>query len=140
MGTYPESINLDGTITGYFFDANWVGHGFLRTRDGTITTFDAPGAGADPGDGEGTFPVSINADGTVAGYLQDTKWLTHGFSRSPDGKFTRFDVPGEGTTPGTWEGTYTWDINREGAITGGYNDPSGVDHGFLRPAMPWPFF
>jgi hypothetical protein len=132
MGTYPQSINPEGTITGYFWDANWVGHGFLRTRDGRITTFDAPGAGADPGSTEGTFPMAINANGTITGYLQDTKWLTHGFSRSPDGKFTTFDVPGEGTVPGTWEGTWPMRINANGTITGGYNDSSGVYHGFLR--------
>jgi hypothetical protein len=49
--------------------------------------------------------MSINPDGTVAGFFQDTDWLTHGFSRSPDGRFKTFDVRGAGTVVGTWEGT-----------------------------------
>jgi hypothetical protein len=35
-------INPAGTITGFYVDTNTVYHGFLRARDGTITTFDAP--------------------------------------------------------------------------------------------------
>jgi hypothetical protein len=126
------ALNPAGAITGYYADANWVYHGFLRAPDGKITTFGAPGAGADPGDGEGTDPLSINANGTITGYLQDTNWLTHGFSRSPDGKFTTFDVPGAGTVVGSWEGTYPVAINPAGAITGYYADASWVYHGFVR--------
>jgi hypothetical protein len=125
-------VNAEGAITGYYADANWVYHGFLRAPDGKITTFDAPGAGATPGDGEGTFPMGINADGTITGFLQDTNMLTHGFSRSPEGKFTTFDVPGEGTVVGSWQGAYASDINAEGAITGYYADANWVVHGFLR--------
>jgi hypothetical protein len=109
-----------------------VWHGFLRDRHGKITTFDAPGAGADPGSTEGSYPMSINPDGTVAGFVQGTDWLTHGFSRSPDGRFTTFDVPGAGTDVGTWEGTFPMSINPAGAITGYYLDENWVVHGFLR--------
>ena len=38
-------INPAGTVTGFYADSNNVYHGFLRTREGEITTFDAPGAG-----------------------------------------------------------------------------------------------
>jgi hypothetical protein len=131
-GTQPNSINPEGTITGYYLDANVVFHGFIRAPDGKITTFDAPGAGADPGDGDGTFPTAIIANGTVVGFFQDTSWLTHGFSRSPDGKFTTFDVPGAGTVVGSWQGTYPNDINQWGAITGLWVDANNVWHGFLR--------
>ncbi len=37
-----------------YIDANDVSHGFGVTTDGTISTFDVPGAGTDPG--QGTFP------------------------------------------------------------------------------------
>ncbi len=40
-----------------------VYHGFLRTPDGTITTFDAPGAGTGPF--QGTFPLGINQAGAI---------------------------------------------------------------------------
>ncbi len=44
QGTIPEDINPAGVITGVYSDANFVVHGFLRARDGTFTTFEAPGA------------------------------------------------------------------------------------------------
>jgi len=43
--TEPNSINQEGTISGYYFDYSGnVTHGFLRARGGTITSFDPPGA------------------------------------------------------------------------------------------------
>src|SRR5260370_36173996 len=39
-----NGINPAGAITGWYFEANFVGHGFLRAPDGTITTFDPPGS------------------------------------------------------------------------------------------------
>ena len=134
QGTYTNffghCLNPAGAVTGYYFDTNWVGHGYLRTPDGIIIEFDAPSAGT--GEGEGTFPVGISADGTIVGFVQDTNELTHGFVRTPHGRFTTFDVPGTGTVPGTWEGTYAEDINLAGEITGAYLDANLVYHGFLR--------
>jgi hypothetical protein len=43
-GTNPKSIDPEGTITGYYGDVSGVIHGFLRTRDGIVETFDVPGA------------------------------------------------------------------------------------------------
>src|SRR5260221_6154981 len=43
-GILVQSINTAGAITGFYADANYVVHGFLRARDGTLTTFDVPGA------------------------------------------------------------------------------------------------
>src|SRR5450759_772632 len=42
---YVSGMNPAGAVSGWYFDANGVYHGFLRTSDGTITEFDAPGAG-----------------------------------------------------------------------------------------------
>jgi hypothetical protein len=43
--TQPTGISAPGAITGFSFDTNGgTTHGFLRTRQGTLTTFDAPGA------------------------------------------------------------------------------------------------
>ena len=44
--------------------------------------------------------------------------------------FTTFDAPGAGT--GSYQGTYPFAINPEGAITGLYVDASNMYHGFLR--------
>ena len=37
----------------------------------TITTFEVPGAGT--GEGQGTIPIGITADGSVAGYYIDSE-------------------------------------------------------------------
>jgi hypothetical protein len=48
-----------------------------------MTTFDAPGADTTPNSYHGTFPVSINDQGTIAGYYLDLNNVAHGFLRSP---------------------------------------------------------
>ena len=45
QGTLLFGINPAGAVTGGYIDASGVAHGFVRAKDGTITTFDAPGAG-----------------------------------------------------------------------------------------------
>ena len=85
QGTRAVSINPVGVITGGYVDANNVRHGFLRNRnpDGTftITTIDAPGAGAGPS--QGTIPISNNALGAITGYYIDASNVTRGFLRTP---------------------------------------------------------
>jgi hypothetical protein len=136
QGTYSNffghCLNPAGAVTGYYYDTNWMGHGYLRTPDGFITEFDAPGAGTTVDTGEGTFPMAITANGTIVGFVYDTSVLAHGFIRTPDGRFTTFDVPGAGTVPDTGQGTYPFDINPAGAIVGEYQDSGNVYHGFLR--------
>jgi len=103
-------------------------HGFVRAADGTITTFDAPGAGT--GSGQGTVAGSINQDGVIAGDYVDPGGVEHGFVRAADGTITTFDATGAGTGPG--QGTYPQGINPAGAISGLFLDASSVGHGFLR--------
>ena len=43
--TIPNSTNLSGAITGFYFDANFLGHSFLRSPDGHITTSAATATG-----------------------------------------------------------------------------------------------
>jgi hypothetical protein len=43
-GTFSTSINPAGAITGYYATANNIPHAFLRSRDGTFTMIDFPGA------------------------------------------------------------------------------------------------
>jgi hypothetical protein len=120
--TYCESINPAGAITGYFFDANNLIHGFLRAPDGTFTTFDAPGAGTSAY--QGTTAFSINLAGVITGWSA-TNSGGQGYVRAPDGTFTTFDAPGA-------VGTLPENINPEGAIAGQYIDASSVYHGFVR--------
>jgi hypothetical protein len=95
-----------------------------------IVTFDAPGADTNPGDYNGTYATAINVWGAITGAYQDTNNVFHGFLRSPDGKFTSFEVPQADTGP--YNGTNPSSINDLGAIAGSYYDANGISHGFLR--------
>ena len=124
QGTYALSINPAGMVTGYYEDANDVNHSYARAPDGTITEFDAPGAGT--GYTDGTFAMGINPAGTITGYYTDANFLFRSFMRSPDGAITPFDAPGAVT------GTFAQSINPAGAITGSYGDANQGSHGFVR--------
>ena len=84
---------MAGTIAGFYLDASCVFHGFLRARDGTITTFDAPGAV------NGTSPSGINPAGAITGTYFDASFVGHGFLRARDGTFTTFDASRASTVP-----------------------------------------
>jgi hypothetical protein len=53
----------------------------LLSQHGSITTFDAPGAGT--GAGQGTLPLLNNAEGAITGYDIDANGAFHGFLRNP---------------------------------------------------------
>jgi hypothetical protein len=91
-----------------------------------LTTFDAPGAGTGPY--QGTTASGINQRGEISGSYFDANYHYHGFLRSPDGKFTTFDVPG--ATAGF--GTSPIGLNAEGATVGFWNDVNDKFHAFLR--------
>jgi len=121
-------MNRAATIAGFYCDAKNVYHGFVRAADGTITTFDAPGAGT--GINLGTLAWSINTAGVITGFYRTADAVSHGFVRAADGAVVSFDATGAGTAAG--QGTNPVSINAAGAITGSYIDASGVTHGFLR--------
>jgi len=104
------------TILGSYLDLNGTIHGFLRTIDGTFTSFDAPNAAT--GFFTGTSPTSINDSGIVTGLYFDTTMQTSGFPnlrvflRASDGVFSSFDTPQLGTSLGTAS------INSSGAVAG----------------------
>jgi len=113
--TLIEGINDDGTIVGQFTDPQSLA--FVRTIDGTLTTFTGPD-GATP-----AFPTSINNSGTIVGGFRDSNGNLHGFFRTADGTATPFDI--EGAT-----GTIIGAINNKGAIAGQYTDQDGTLLGF----------
>ncbi len=131
-GTTPFANNDFGVIVGTWTDANVVPHGFIRNPDGTILSFDAPGAGLGAGLNQGTVAYNINDFGVIAGQFQDTNYVLHAFIRYPTGSFTVFDAPGAGTSAG--QGTLAVDINPEGDTAGFYIDSTGFGHGFIRYA------
>lgn len=138
QGTIPMNIDAAGNITGFYIDANYLFHGFLRAANGTITApIDAPGAGTvATGAGftfAGTLPVGLDSSGDIAGVYADTNSIFHGFVRATGGTITSFDVPDAGTT-GLFPGTVPISVNGAGDITGVYEDANGVNHGFIRAA------
>jgi hypothetical protein len=131
-----------GDIAGFYVAANGGFHGFVRrAADGTITApIDVPGAGRSGGTEHylafvGTIPISINANGDIAGVYTDTSGQRHGFVRAAGGTMIDpIDAPGVGTAPNPLQGTFPLNINTVGDITGFYSDASGVLYGFVRAA------
>src|SRR5262245_51950922 len=93
-GTYGQAINSSGGIVGSYFDENFVPHGFVRDRDGTITAFDAPGgvAGTEIGGNDIFAPGAMNPAGAITGTYFDESFVSHGFLRTHHGSLTMFDV------------------------------------------------
>jgi hypothetical protein len=116
--TNVAGINKEGTIVGDYATTNTVSpqHGFIRSVDGAITTFDVPGS-------DRTEPVAINAVGEIAGiYWFDGNARPGGFVRSADGDIITFDFyPGIPVS-----------INAGGSIAGWYVLASGALQGFVR--------
>jgi hypothetical protein len=124
-------VNLFGTVASYYIDASNIVHGYLRSPQGALTSFDVPGAGAE---GIGCYsdcPIGLNDWGAITGFYPDANNVYHGYLRSPDGQITSFDAPGADTTPGDNNGTYAYSINDAGVIAGSYQDSNNVFHGFL---------
>jgi hypothetical protein len=128
VGTIPLSIDRGGDITGVYSDTSGVHHAFVLPANGTIASFDAPGA-AGSGKYQGTFPSSINTAGIIAGTYGDSNGVFHGFMRTPGGTITTFDVPGAGSGP--FQGTVGVSLNDMAVITGGYLDAGGALHGYV---------
>jgi len=136
-GTNPTDINLQGAITGYYYDANYAVHGFERAPDGDLTFFDVPGAGNTAG--QGTMPTGINLRGAIAGNfsypsatangVKPNLWIPpifSGFLRNPEGKITTF-APPTATSIGVQVA-----INLTGAVAGYYWAGGGIARGFVR--------
>lgn len=119
-------INQWGTVVGTYLDTNNVFHGFVRNSNGKFTTFQARGADTTPGSFNGTTAESINDFGVVTGYYADATGITHGFLRSPEGRFTTFDAPDAAN------GSFPIFLNLEGEVAGFSLDANLVFHAFLR--------
>ncbi|HUN88103.1 MAG TPA: hypothetical protein VMU28_04905 [Terriglobales bacterium] len=120
-------FNLWGTVAGTYIDSNGVQHGFIRTPDSKITTFDAPGAGNSSYQGTGCSsdcPTILNNWGVITGNYIDSNYVLHGYLRSAKGDIVTVDPSGS---------TFTWSsgLNDLGVMTGYYLDANNVFHGFL---------
>jgi hypothetical protein len=112
LGTITTAVSASGVIAGYYYDANDVGHGFLRAPWGAFYTFDVPGAGD-------AYPAGVNDFGVVTGSYYGAV-SSGSFLRAPDGKITTFNTPGATA------------VNLDGTVVGNYYDENFISHGFLR--------
>jgi hypothetical protein len=122
----PTGINANGAITGR---TNSGPLGYLRTPDGTITTFTPPGPLSQYVQTYYTVTTGINAVGAITGTSYDY-YGQHGFVRAPDGTITAFDSPDTGTyrvncpscgySPAFGGTTFSSAINPAGTVTGNY--------------------
>jgi hypothetical protein len=133
-GSAAFSINVFGTVAGGFEKPNLVGHVLIRTPAGTLQTLTDPSAGTGSGQGTGCPGCSrgLNVFGAIASYYIDGNNVVHGFLRSPTGRFTTFDPPGEGPQGVGCAADCPIGLNDLGAITGIYLDANNVYHGFVR--------
>ncbi|MGD0360698.1 MAG: hypothetical protein ABSC93_07485 [Bryobacteraceae bacterium] len=113
-----------------------VVHAYLRLANGTIETFDYPGAV------NYTVATAVSQGGAVAGYYADPNGVYHGFIMATNGRLTSFDAPGAGYGTGFTSGTLPLGMNSAGTIATAINDQGYVAgwfydsnikvHGFVR--------
>jgi hypothetical protein len=110
--------------------------GMAQSRTGTLTEFDAPGAGTAAvqacGSFCGTIPLGNNDSGDIVGWYTDANIVPHGFLRHSDGTFVSFDAPGAGLGAGFNQGTVAYAINNLGVIAGQFQDSNNLFHAFIR--------
>jgi len=139
-GSTPKAIDIEGAVVGYDLDSNYVFYAFVRNPDGSFKTFAGPGActTGTPNGCYGNEATAIGIRGTIAGNYMDSNFVSHGMLRHPDGTITKFDVPGAGTLPGSYQGTgcpgCSSGFNLRGEIAATYTDGNNVHHGFVRSA------
>jgi hypothetical protein len=123
--TVITAINANGDVTGYYYGPNNITHvGFVRTADGTITTFGPPA--------NTIFtdinPYAINASGVTTGSISSNQGCgsnpqcAQAFVRTADGTITVFNV--------NQTITITSSINSSGDVTGSYGYSGST--GFIR--------
>lgn len=125
ISTSPADINPAGAITGTYQDANSAYHGFLRAADGTITTFDAPGALIAPY--VGTSASVITPQGSIAGTYTDANFNQHMYLRAKGGTINNVEFP---IAIGYFYGGFA--ASSSGAVAGSFYDSNFNPHGFVR--------
>lgn len=120
VGTFPQAVSEFGTIVGFYEDSSGISHGFTRSAQGALASFDVSGSG--------TFPVAVNRHGQITGTVFSERLgvsVSRGFVREADGRVTQFDASADAVV------TRPEAINARGWVAGTYFD-SGAAHGFIR--------
>jgi hypothetical protein len=124
--TEPVSINTAGEITGYYeLSGGPIPQGFIRSANGTITTFGNTPEGVSQA--YWPQPVAINAAGEVVGNYPDPVYASFVFIRSATGSVESFSLSNGASYP-----TFVTGLNDAGEIVG-YTSSELLDasHGFL---------
>lgn len=113
-----NDINVGGVIAGFYLDSNSLGHGFIRTADGTVRKIDIAGA-------SDTRAYGINDNNDVTGwYIDSATGLTYGFLYT-QGKYHKINPPGS-------QLTNAWSVSNDSkTVVGTYIGSDGVYHGFV---------
>ncbi len=141
-GTQALSIDTAGDVVGVYTDTSGLNHGFIRLANGTISAFDAPGAGTSQGVFfEGTFIFVTDPGGNYsAGAYTDSNAMMQGFVGAFGGTVSSISVPGAAASLlspyGYMGGTGAFAVNTSGMVAGVYSDANGTFHGFLFTPTP----
>jgi len=103
--THVAAINDSGTVVGVAMTSDYIQTAFVRTPDGTFSTFAASQ------DAIATGAWSINKSGAITGNYDTKDGSGGGFVRAPDGTITTFKVHGAAYT-------LPESINDKGVIAG----------------------
>lgn len=125
--TDTDGLNPAGTIPGPYFDSNSVLQRYVRARDGTVTTFDALGAGADAGRAH-----AASRGETRKGRSRE---VTQTRATRITGFFRQRTVASPASTlraRAAGQGSFPLSDNPLGTITGCEIDANGAAHGFPR--------
>ena len=126
MTTYADDMNAAGTLVGSFVDADGVYHGYMRTADGSYTTFDVPDGVSNL---EYLFVNAISDAGVIVFRAKNADDVERSYILRPDSQPMELRVPGSVVTVAR-------DIDADGRIAGYYDTMDGRRHGFIaKPAL-----
>jgi probable HAF family extracellular repeat protein len=119
----PQGIDDRGRVAGIYLDANLVQTGFVRDRNGDVTTIALSAIG--------TKARDVNDRGQVVGIYGDPAdnelgFVVRSYLRDRDGTVDNVDIPGSGETS-------PYAIDDRGRIVGSYTDAgvtTGTDDGY----------
>ena len=124
--TYADDMNVANTLVGSYVDADGVYHGYMRTADGSYTTFDLPGSTSNL---EYLFVNAISDAGVIVFRAKKVDDVERSYVLRPNDEPTELRVPGSITTVAR-------DIDTKGAIVGYYDTMDGRRLGFVaKPAL-----
>lgn len=119
-----QGATPDGKLIVGYYMASGFARGYLLSDDGTVTTFNVPGALS-------TSAMDMNAAGLVVGVYRDAAMVQHGFAvdtkLSMDTSTWAYTYP---IDPSGSTKTYIRGVNTRGDIVGDYIQ-NGVTHGFV---------